>query len=100
MLSRVSSKSYTSGQYVQKACAGVYIPDTLRFRIRQNFVSDSEFCFRGCKDGPNAPALCQHIYDEMGCDWNMPGNYDTGFDQCDGDSGEVCPKLRTKTLHS
>lgn len=53
-----------------------------------NFVSDSEFCFRGCKDGTNAPALCQHIYDVMGCEWNMPGNYNPGFDQCDGDSGE------------
>ncbi|KAF8270466.1 hypothetical protein EI94DRAFT_1770838 [Lactarius quietus] len=53
-----------------------------------NFVSASEFCFRGCQDGAQAPELCQHIYDEMGCDWNMPGNYDTGFDQCDGDDGE------------
>lgn len=55
----------------------------------QNFVSDTEFCFRACKDGPNAPALCNHIYDLMGCDWNMPGNYGTGFDQCLGDDGAV-----------
>jgi len=55
----------------------------------QNFISASEYCFRGCKDGPSAPALCQHIYDVMGCFWNMPGNYDPGFDQCAGDSGEV-----------
>ncbi|KAI0297875.1 hypothetical protein B0F90DRAFT_1952683 [Multifurca ochricompacta] len=53
-----------------------------------NFVSSSEFCFRGCKDGPRAPALCQHIYDVMGCDWNMPGNYGNGFDKCAGDTGE------------
>ncbi|KAI0278381.1 hypothetical protein BC826DRAFT_1084707, partial [Russula brevipes] len=36
------------------------------------------FCFRGCRDSQNAPRLCQHIYDEMGCNWNMPGDYDTG----------------------
>lgn len=49
-----------------------------------------EFCIRACKDGPNAPALCQHIYDVMGCAWNMPGNYDAGsFDACKGDTGEV-----------
>ncbi|KAF8256612.1 hypothetical protein EI94DRAFT_1764681 [Lactarius quietus] len=54
-----------------------------------NFVSATEFCFRGCKDSPTAPALCNHIYDEMGCAWNMPGNYGTGFDQCAGDSGAI-----------
>jgi len=54
-----------------------------------NYLSASQFCFRGCNDGPNAPTLCQHIYDEMGCNWNMPGNYATGFDQCLGDDGEV-----------
>ncbi|KAI0251177.1 hypothetical protein BJV78DRAFT_1126703 [Lactifluus subvellereus] len=53
-----------------------------------NFVSATQFCFRGCKDGPNAPALCQHIYDVMGCAWNMPGNYNPGFDKCAGDTGE------------
>lgn len=56
-----------------------------------NYMSDTQFCFRACKDGPNAPALCQHIYDEMGCAWNMPANYDAGtFERCEGDSGEVC----------
>ena len=25
----------------------------------------------------------------MGCEWNMPGDYDTGFDTCEGDSGAV-----------
>lgn len=53
-------------------------------------MSDTEFCIRACKDGPNAPALCQHIYDVMGCMWNMPGNYAAGsFDSCKGVSGEV-----------
>ncbi|TFY77665.1 hypothetical protein EWM64_g6347 [Hericium alpestre] len=65
-----------------------------------NFVSEKEFCFRGCKDGPNAPALCQHIYDTMGCDWNMPGNYAGGsFDQCKGDSGEPMGVYGQSTFH-
>ena len=56
----------------------------------QNFMSATQFCFRGCRDGPNAAALCQHIYDEMGCEWNMPASYDAGvFEQCAGDTGEV-----------
>ncbi|KAA1472488.1 hypothetical protein DENSPDRAFT_859484 [Dentipellis sp. KUC8613] len=65
-----------------------------------NFVSDTEFCFRGCKDGPNAPALCQHIYDVMGCDWNMPGNYGNGsFDRCKADSGEPMGVYGGSTFH-
>ena len=55
----------------------------------QNFVAADEFCIRVCKDGPNAPALCQHIYDVMGCAWNMPANYDAGtFESCEGESGD------------
>ncbi|KAI0034668.1 hypothetical protein K488DRAFT_68950 [Vararia minispora EC-137] len=65
-----------------------------------NFMSATEFCFRGCKDGSKAPALCQHIYDEMGCMWNMPGNYDVGsFDNCQGDSGEPMGVYGTSTFH-
>ncbi|KAF8483818.1 hypothetical protein DFH94DRAFT_792501 [Russula ochroleuca] len=52
-----------------------------------NFVAADQFCFRGCQDAPQAPGLCNHIYDEMGCAWNMPGNYNPGFDACQGDSG-------------
>ena len=55
----------------------------------QNFVAQGEFCIRACKDGPAAAALCQHIYDLMGCRWNMPGNYNAGFDTCNGESGKV-----------
>jgi len=54
-----------------------------------NFVSDTEFCFRACKPGPKAAEWCQHIYDVMGCEWNMPANYNPGvFEQCLGDSGQ------------
>ena len=56
----------------------------------QNFMSATQFCIRACKEAPQGPGLCQHIYDVMGCAWNMPGNYDPGtFENCLGDSGEV-----------
>ncbi|GAA5905739.1 hypothetical protein JCM6882_000447 [Rhodosporidiobolus microsporus] len=47
-----------------------------------SFISDDEFCFKACRDGPNAWKQCQHIYDVMGCYWNVPGNYGGGFDTC------------------
>ncbi|PFH49588.1 hypothetical protein AMATHDRAFT_147435 [Amanita thiersii Skay4041] len=54
-----------------------------------NFISDTQFCFRACKPGPMAATWCQHIYDTLGCAWNMPANYNPGvFEQCQGDSGE------------
>ncbi|KAH9060325.1 hypothetical protein EDB83DRAFT_907050 [Lactarius deliciosus] len=81
----VFSKAFT-GQFVQ-------------LHEWTNFVSATEFCFRGCKDGPNAPALCEHIYDVMGCDWNMPGNYGPGFDRCAGDSGEPMGVYGGSTFH-
>lgn len=63
-------------------------------------MSDSMFCFRACKDGPKAPALCQHIYDVMGCMWNMPANYNAGtFEKCAADSGEPMGVYGTSTFH-
>ncbi|KAG8768476.1 hypothetical protein FRC16_007022, partial [Serendipita sp. 398] len=52
-----------------------------------NFMSDSEYCIRVCKEGPQAATWCQHVYDINGCRWNMPANYDAGFETCQGDSG-------------
>jgi len=57
----------------------------LQYHEWTNFISDSLFCMRACI-GPNARQNCQHIYDEMGCDWNIPANYDPGvFESCPGD---------------
>lgn len=57
-------------------------------------MSATEFCFRACKEGPKGPGLCQHIYDVMGCGWNMPGNYSAGaFENCKGETGEVRPRV-------
>ncbi|GAA5963502.1 hypothetical protein JCM3765_006259 [Sporobolomyces pararoseus] len=56
---------------------------TFQFKEWTQFISDNEFCIRACYDGPDSWKWCNHIYDVMGCYWNIPGNYDAGsFDQC------------------
>ncbi|KAG6812252.1 hypothetical protein H0H92_003708 [Tricholoma furcatifolium] len=51
-----------------------------------SFISDTEFCFRACT-GAYATVNCNHIYDVMGCYWNIPANYGAGtFETCDGDN--------------
>lgn len=66
-----------------------------------SFMSESGFCFRVCNPaGPRAWEYCQHIYDVMGCNWNMPGNYDVGsFDTCLGDSTEPMGVYGSSTFH-
>ncbi|KAF7297575.1 Ricin B-type lectin domain-containing protein [Mycena kentingensis (nom. inval.)] len=60
--------------------------NALQYHEWTSFISDKEFCFRACT-GPNAARNCQHIYDVMGCAWNMPANYDSGkYEQCDADN--------------
>ena len=55
----------------------------LQYHEWTSFISDTEFCFRACV-GSMATSYCQHIYDIMGCYWNMPANYDAGvFENCD-----------------
>ncbi|ESK95929.1 macrofage activating glycoprotein [Moniliophthora roreri MCA 2997] len=69
----------------------------LQYHEWTNFVSYNEFCFRACV-GANAPTLCQHIYDVMGCAWNMPANYNAGvFENCEGDDGEPMGVYGTST---
>lgn len=59
--------------------------NALQYHEWTSFISDTEFCFRACV-GPNAARNCQHIYDVMGCYWNMPANYDAGtYENCDAD---------------
>ncbi|KAH7335558.1 hypothetical protein B0J17DRAFT_670622 [Rhizoctonia solani] len=65
-----------------------------------NFMSATEFCIRVCKDGPTAAKTCNHIYDIMGCEWNMPGNYDQGvFENCVGDSAQPMGIYGSSTFH-
>ena len=50
------------------------------------FIGGGMFCLRICLDGPNAPNLCNHIYDEIGCGFNAPANYNAingTFTACD-----------------
>lgn len=61
-------------------------------------MSATEFCIRACKEEAQGPALCNHIYDVLGCEWNMPGNYNAGlFEDCLGDSGEVSARATSST---
>lgn len=63
-------------------------------------MSATAFCIRACKDGPNAAKLCNHIYDVLGCGWNMPGNYDQGvFENCLGDTAEPMGIYGTSTFY-
>ncbi|KAH8087163.1 hypothetical protein BXZ70DRAFT_955822 [Cristinia sonorae] len=65
-----------------------------------NFMSSTIFCFRACKEGPMAPKWCEHIYDVMGCAWNMPANYNAGtFERCAADSGEPMGIYGASTFH-
>lgn len=56
-----------------------------------SFISADQFCMRACTGGEtnDSRQYCQHIYDEMGCYWNMPASYDENvFEECEGQSGE------------
>ncbi|KAF8211633.1 hypothetical protein K438DRAFT_1752329 [Mycena galopus ATCC 62051] len=65
-----------------------------------NFIGPGQFCFRICDPkGSNPAGYCQHVYDEMGCDWVMPGSYDAGFDTCYADSGEAPGVYGSSTFH-
>lgn len=71
----------------------------LQYHEWTSFISDNEFCFRACV-GANAAQNCQHIYDVMGCYWNMPANYDAGkFESCDADDDLPMGVYGTSTFH-
>lgn len=63
-------------------------------------ISFLHFAFRfySCW-GTNAAAQCQHIYDEMGCEWNIPANYGDGFESCEGQPAEPQGIYGTSTFH-
>ncbi|KAF7426229.1 hypothetical protein PC9H_008596 [Pleurotus ostreatus] len=63
------------------------------------FISSTDFCFRACT-GKSATKYCEHIYDVMGCNWNMPADYSAGkFENCKGDSGEPMGIYGASTFH-
>lgn len=57
-----------------------------------DFVGSGTFCLKMCNpNDPNAAALCQHIYDEIGCAYNAVANYaaiNGTFSVCDSDDME------------
>lgn len=64
-----------------------------------NFMSATEFSFRACY-GNNAANFCPHTLDEMGSQFNHPGNYAKGsFDNCDSDSGHFPAIFKGSTFH-
>lgn len=52
-----------------------------------NFMGGNGFCLKICDPaGQNQQALCQNIYDRLGCAYNAPNNAQKGvFEVCDGD---------------
>lgn len=40
-----------------------------------SFMSGRDFCFRACRDGPNAAGYCEHIYDVLSCGFTIPGSH-------------------------
>ncbi|KAI6115584.1 hypothetical protein EDD16DRAFT_426331 [Pisolithus croceorrhizus] len=53
-----------------------------------NFIGANAFCIKVCDPAKNTgPALCQNIYDRLGCAYNAPNNARNGtFEVCDGDN--------------
>ncbi|KAF5359396.1 hypothetical protein D9756_002913 [Leucocoprinus leucothites] len=73
--------------------------NAMQYHEWTNFMSDSQFCIRACK-GPRAKELCNHIYDLMGCEWNMPANYAPNtYEQCKGDDAIPMGVYGTSTFH-
>jgi len=53
-----------------------------------DFVGSDQFCFKACDPkGADAAHYCEHIYDRIGCAYNVPNAAQDGvFEVCDGDS--------------
>ncbi|KAJ2915386.1 hypothetical protein MD484_g5027, partial [Candolleomyces efflorescens] len=53
-----------------------------------NFIGGNKFCFKACDQSkPNAAHYCEHIFDRIGCDYNIPNNAVDGvFEHCKGDN--------------
>jgi len=53
-----------------------------------NFIGGHRFCFKACDPAsPNAAHYCEHIFDRIGCDYNIPNAAKDGvFESCLGDN--------------
>lgn len=56
-----------------------------------SFIDENHFCLRVCKDDDMAADYCKHIYDKMGCEFNMPTNPDElgVFESCEGPDADI-----------
>lgn len=56
-----------------------------------SFMDDTTFCMRVCADGEMASTYCKHIYDELGCQFNMPTGPDQPgvFETCEGPDADI-----------
>ncbi|RXW14830.1 hypothetical protein EST38_g11023 [Candolleomyces aberdarensis] len=71
----------------------------LQYHEWTSFISEKEFCFRACI-GPRSKQLCNHIYDVMGCWWNIPANYDANvYEECVGDPATPMGVYGTSTWY-
>ena len=53
-----------------------------------NFMGGEAFCIKVCDpNGPNAAHFCEHVFDRIGCAYNVPNNAQKGvFQACKGDN--------------
>src|SRR5258706_4773384 len=49
-----------------------------------SFMGGGVFCLKACDPaGPNAAKYCEHVYDRIGCKYNVPHAYQDGvFESC------------------
>ncbi|KAH6885695.1 macrophage activating glycoprotein [Coprinopsis sp. MPI-PUGE-AT-0042] len=52
------------------------------------FLGGNRFCYKACDPaGPQAEHYCEHIFDRIGCDFNIPNAAQDGvFESCEGDN--------------
>jgi len=62
-----------------------------------DFVGGDAFCFKACDPaGADAARYCEHIFDRIGCAYNVPNNAQDGvFEVCDGDN-QAFPGIYTE----
>ena len=65
-----------------------------------NFMAADQFCIRVCKDGPRAPALCQHIYDVMGARSVELGSKRCPLTLCSKAASGTCQATMTRDLRA
>lgn len=56
-----------------------------------SFVDSKSYCLRACRDGDRAASYCKNIYDELGCNFNMPTgpDHEGAFESCEGQDADI-----------